>query len=379
MKLKFILYSVLLSVLFVSCEKDDPVIINPYKRTVLVYLIAENNLSSYSNQNIRDMLNGVTKETLNNGNLLVYWDPSDKPPRLLKIDLDKHGKADTTTVKVYEEQNSASPEVVRNVINETLNNFKADSYGLVLWSHGSSWLPANYASMLRWFGQDGNNKMDIKELSSAIPDNVFDFILFDACYMASIEVIYELRNKASYIIGSPVEILGNGFPYQLIIKPLFSTTLDLTGICDNFYNFYDQQTGLHRSAAVSITATEYLEELTQVTREILNGKETEVHGLSVTNIQKLDYLASSRILYDFDDFIKNFASEEQYINFQTALSNAIIYKEHTPKSTFVAGGSAFAIDINYFSGLSTYIPRSSYSLLNEWYRENTDWYKAVYE
>lgn len=34
----------------------------------------------------------------------------------------------------------------------------------------------------------------------ALPDHLFEFIIFEACNMAGIEVAYELRNKAAYIM-----------------------------------------------------------------------------------------------------------------------------------------------------------------------------------
>ena len=41
--------------------------------------------------------------------------------------------------------------------------------------------------------------MNIDALAAALPVR-FDFILMDACLMGSVEVVYELRNKADFII-----------------------------------------------------------------------------------------------------------------------------------------------------------------------------------
>lgn len=62
--------------------------------------------------------------------------------------------------------------------------------------------------MLRSFGQDESNWMEIDELAEALPDHVFDFIMFDACYMASTESSLCFRDKADYILASPTEVLG---------------------------------------------------------------------------------------------------------------------------------------------------------------------------
>ena len=51
--------------------------------------------------------------------------------------------------------------------------------------------------------------MEIDDLAKGLPDDLFDFILFDACYMASVECTYELRNKAEYILASPTETMAD--------------------------------------------------------------------------------------------------------------------------------------------------------------------------
>ena len=82
-------------------------------------------------------------------------------------------------------------------------------------------------SYLRSFGQDGkNNFMEINDLASALSKYHFDFILFDACYMSCAEVAYAFRECADYIIGSPTEILANGFPYQSIMGDMFKKEAD---------------------------------------------------------------------------------------------------------------------------------------------------------
>ena len=45
----------------------------------------------------------------------------------------------------------------------------------------------------------------------------FDFIMFDACFMMSVEVAYEVRNYTDYYIGSPTENPGPGAPYDKVV------------------------------------------------------------------------------------------------------------------------------------------------------------------
>ena len=63
--------------------------------------------------------------------------------------------------------------------------------------------------------------------------------MFDDCNMTGVEVAYELRNNAHYIIGSPTEIMAYGMPYELLWRELSKTQPDYNHICTEFINFYN--------------------------------------------------------------------------------------------------------------------------------------------
>lgn len=375
MKIKYIAFILILFTGLLSCEKEELQISGSVKRTVLIYMAADNTLSRYGYGNITNILKGAGDKNLNGGNLLIYFDPIDSVPQLLQIVTDKNGVAQKQVIRTYPEHNSASAEVMNEVIASVTRDFPAESYGLVLWSHATAWLPYNIGSMLRSFGQDGSNVMELDELAAAVPDQVFDFILFDACYMASIEVAYAMRHKADYIIASPTETLAEGFPYDRIIAPMFSEKAALETICSRFYDYYNNQSSY---ATVSLTATAHLEELTTLTKEILQGKVEDIYALPLKNMQQLEYLTYNRhALYDYDDFIGRLASPEQYATFQKLMSQTVLYKSHTPRAIFAIGNGT-TLPINHYSGLSIYVPQKSLTTLNAWYKQQIEWYKAVY-
>lgn len=103
---------------------------------------------------------------------------------------------------------SASGEVLHSVIHDAITAFPAMEYGLILWSHGTGWLPEGVfdtlkhgnRSKFRSFGFDSGKEMKITELAENLPVK-FEFIIFDACLMSNIETLYELRNAANYIIA----------------------------------------------------------------------------------------------------------------------------------------------------------------------------------
>lgn len=361
--------------LFWGCTSDVPDPVAP-TRTVLIYMAADNSLSSYSYDNIESIVQGTSASALNGGNLLIYVDAKNAAPQLLQIKVKSDGKIQKLSVEDYPEQNSADPSVMRGVFDKVIGDYPADSYGLVLWSHGTAWLPYNVQPMLRSFGQDESNWMEIDELAEALPDHVFDFIMFDACYMASTEVAYALRDKADYILASPTEVLGEGFPYKLIIGNFFTETAGLQQIAETFYNYYNQKEKIiEQSASVSLIATEQLDNLAAICREIVIGKENAIASLPIQELQQLEYLGYTyHALYDFDDFISRLATETQYTNYLSILNKVVLYKQTTPNATYFKG----QLVINQFSGLSIYVPQNGLATLNDWYK-GMEWYRAVYE
>ena len=236
MKAKYIVIFLLSLLSFVACDKEEVVIPTTAPRTVLIYFAGDNSLSGYVSQNLRAIKEGIERDGLNNGNLLIYTDKQNEAPQLFQLKLE----ADTIRQIVLEtyasNQNSASTETLTQIIDKVQKEYPADSYGLVLWSHGTGWLPSDIYSYLRSFGQDGkNNFMEINDLASALSKYHFDFILFDACYMSCAEVAYAFRGCADYIIGSPTEILANGFPYQTIMWDMFKKKADVVGIATKIY------------------------------------------------------------------------------------------------------------------------------------------------
>lgn len=380
MKAKYIVIFLLSLLSFVACDKEEVVIPTTAPRTVLIYFAGDNSLSGYVSQNLRAIKEGIERDGLNNGNLLIYTDKQNEAPQLFQLKLE----ADTIRQIVLEtydsNQNSASTETLTQIIDKVQKEYPADSYGLVLWSHGTGWLPSDIYSYLRSFGQDGkNNFMEINDLASALSKYHFDFILFDACYMSCAEVAYAFRGCTDYIIGSPTEILANGFPYQSIMGDMFKKDADVVGIATQFYEHY--KNGIYPYATISVIKSSALDELATISRAIFKDKtETDLFAVPVKDLQIMEYLTHNyHALYDFDDYVSRLATAEQYAKFKQALDKAITYKAATPKSFYsYPYPSGTPLPINKFSGLSIYVPQEALPKLNEWYKY-LEWYKDVYQ
>lgn len=377
MKINYILLTCLIAVTLCACNDTIPETPDPEDnsgsqktpagelagRTVLVYIAADNSLTSYGTESLENITKGATAEALAGNNLLVYKDGKYETPVLLRIT----PEGQETVIEYTDDENSASPATLRSVIEETMKGYPAKSYGLILWSHGSNWFPSSMAT--KAFGQDGSNWMELAGLQQAIPDDTFDFIIFDACYMGGIEVAYALKNKAGYLIASPAEIMGDSFPYRTCLPYLFTEPADLPAVCEDYYRYYSQSSG-----TIALISLKKLDKLAETTQEIMKANFSKTDTVTRKTLQKY-FRTPYYNMYDFDDYIGRIATPETYTHFQAALNEAVPVKKATPSFML----SSYGFHITHFSGLSTFIlyPSLNEALVNE-YRE-MDWYKAVYE
>ena len=386
----------LIACLFFSCGKNedggkiDP---PPVKsgRTILVYMAADNNLVNSAWQNVDQMLVGM--ESID-GNLIVYIDPQGGTPQLLKIE--SGGKK--TVVEEYAKENSASTSVLSRVIARTKALYPAESYGLVLWSHGLGWAPAGVipksysaddlwrkdpnAPLTKWFAQDGANYIDISDLAGALPrDREFDFLLFDACFMGSVEALYELRNAAKYIIASPTEILSSGFSYDAILPELFADTPRFEEVCRLFVDYYRQSSSTWPYASVGLIKSDELDALAAAAKAFYASASPA--SADVSQVQYLERM-QTHVFHDLLDYYSKIGGDAAlYAAFAGQLRKTVVYEDHTEYVFSAYSGPGvgpfnMCVKLNTFCGLSTYVPRdlSALQLLQESYKE-TPWAKAV--
>lgn len=372
---------------FISCADSDT-IKKDIERTVLVYMAADNNLSSFGNTNIQLMLQGMKNVE---GRLVIYLDPSNDVPRLVMIEGNSAPKLDSLVT--YSEENSASPEVLRRTIQDVRNLYPSNSYGLILWSHGMGWLPEKYnfhrsysAGLVRYtnlptkyFGQDTHPRdgamesfMETDELMAGISGH-FNFIMFDACFMGAVEVLYGLRDYADYFIASPAEILANGFPYDKIVPWLWGDEEDLKRVCAEYFNYYntypDPNNAGWNSATVALVKSSELQHLVVLTSNIVG----ENKCIASTDVWRYPLSKSSlpNVFYDLGDYINTYGDESQQSAYKQQLEKTVVFKAATP--TFFGQ----TIPTDKFSGLSVYIPQTRWDDMNQIYYQ-LEWACTVY-
>lgn len=402
--MRFKLYFVLcicLSALLVSCEdNNDSPRPEPLdgSRTVLVYIVADHNglnendnNRDFADRDIQEMLQGMKSVDTSLFNLLVYVDDNNAPV-LFRIGKDSKGNTYKDILKEYNEQVSTDVSVMKEVLNRAFYEYPADSYGLVYWSHGEGWIPyplrAASKASTRWIGQDcgdGDSRMDISEFASVLAStHHMDFIMFDACFMQSVEAAYELREFTDYYIGSPSENPGPGAPYDKIVPLMFkrNAAIDMAiGYFDTYNALYkdgkdianDNWTG---GTAIAVLRTDAMENLAEATRKALTGVSVDnaVLRRDVFNYDKRSAFSSNYVgYYDMVGMMRQLVDEDVFVVWKQAFDDALSYW-NTTERIYSMYASMFSMSGTY--GVTHYIPNSNQSAALSSYR-STAWYTAA--
>lgn len=379
-----------LLVLLCSCVKDDTPDPLPTERTVFVYLAGDNDLSVSVSAVVESIRSGWSHT---GGNCLIYTDPADAPPRLLRVrgGCSAHPTPYIETVATYEEENSASAEVFARVVRHVVSHYPAPNYGLIFASHATGWMPsgtlANPRSVARTVGSDTDpgtvegapREMELADFAAAIPEGQFDFIIFEACLMAGVEVAYELRGKTDYILASSAELLVPGFVpiYGKSQHYLFDTKLTveqaLTGFATDYHAYINTQSGAHRSATLSIIKTSELAPLALLLKGV------SLSGASLTETQHFDRPGSygENIItpryFDLLHAAEQTATPTQYEAISKKLNDIVVWKAATPSILWGYNG----FEVKHHCGLTTYIEQPQLPELNSAYKQ-TAWYNAIH-
>lgn len=382
-----------------SCTKVDETKSLPIDRdkdAVLIYMASDNNLYSYAVKNISVMESRYDESSPKQ--IFVYLDILGGDAQLMRIVTTPKGKTSRSEIlKTYKKPDSSNPEILNQVIQDAQALIGSNRVtDIVLWSHGRAWMPHNYAPILSIrdnpsqqtstdgitqysFGVDNTAsgaEMNIDALAAVLANYKFDNILFDACYMSSIEVLYQLRNSAACIVASPAEVLADGFAYSVITPMMVGAKLDGPALSKAFFDFYNGKTGPSRSATIAAIDCSKLDPFAVAVKAVVD-KYADVIDNDVmrTKVGQYDRNEGNEYLYDLKTYItqviKTYANpasaDLELSTFNAAFDAVVIYEAHTP---FMIG--ELSLDGTY--GVSGYIPsKSSAKYVSNMYFKTLDW------
>ncbi len=400
MKIKYLITSLALALLLsVSCSDSTPPETPKPRNTMIMYVLADSNLKPHLDGNIADILSIVPTALPANGRIFIYYD-SKTEVTLYEVVV-QDGKAEKTECKSYPQRNSLDPTNMAEVINDVkaINDSRTDeisigeTYGIVFSSHATGWFPAEIspnvpmgqtlpehdfrkpdgALMTRFFGDDGGARMSMPGLVQGLSPIHFDYILFDACFMSSIEALYDMRGSADYVIASPAEIMAAGFPFKKTIPILFDNKRELpdrlTGTAQAFMDYYNNEAST-QSGAIVVVRTSALDNIASAVRDVYAKNSCEIDADYIQPLESMH----THAFFDLANYIlARSVSPADYYAFIEALDNALLYEGHTSQIYSAYGGF---FDASYVSGISTYIPRDQFPVTRNAWLE-TAWAKYV--
>lgn len=390
MNLRFIIIGFIGCLFLVSCHKDHDKIVPVLEsqKTVFMYLPWASNLVSAFNQNISDMEKAVCLNNgLGNNRLIVFMSTSSTKASMYEIVYDGTS-CQHIELKEYTNPAFTTEGGITSILKDVKNFAPAEIYSMIIGCHGMGWIPVNgtqtrgeeavklyweYKNIpqTRYFG--GTTKYfqtDISTLTEGIAGAgmKMEYILFDDCYMSSIEVAYELKDVTDYLIASTSEVMMYGMPYEVIGSSLLGET-DYKSVCDGFYSFYSAYS-LMPCGALAVTDCRELDELALIMKRINDKYMFDTSLLS--ELQRLDGYTPI-IFYDYGDYVEHLCEDDILLTeYQDQMARVIPHKVCTECIYSMTRGK---IVVNSYSGVTTSDPSTSTYTLD---KTNTSWYKATH-
>lgn len=369
------------------------------RQTLMMYFCGKD-LYYYYKNNLNDVATALASNIMPLGRIVAFTQPTDTEGYIVEYRYDEltNGcRRDTLVRYPTLPGRTTEPETMSSILADMAEVAPAEQYGLQLASHAKGWLPASIegSSQLqrlsagagdalwrkapgavdtRWFGHDRGRYMNITELAEAIDATGihFDYLLFDACFMSSVEALYDLRNSADYIIASPCEVMGHGFPYDTSIPALFTNdgaNYDLTALCRTYYDYY-AGTDSYNSGCIALTVCSELDALAEAMHAINTGATKQVDA---SKLQSYDGMREHQF-YDLENYVLELtddpALEERFVK-QMERCFPTAARLHT--SQFYSVYNNRMNDIGYYSGVTTYAPATTYQA--DW--QQTAWYAVT--
>ena len=197
--------------------------------------------------------------------------------------------------------------------------------------------------------------------------------------MSNVESAYDLRNATERIVASPCEVMGRGFPYDLVMPQLLldnGTRFDLDGVCREYVGEYKKNNSSACSALIDCTQMEAL--AAAVKRVNTVGSQAVV----LDKVQVYEGISSrdnpTHIFYDLEDYVQQSCTDAQAVaDFSAQLDRTVSSRYHT--DTFYSAYNNRNNAINHYSGITTSAPimlDAASQYRDEW--QQTEWYKATH-
>lgn len=368
------------------------------KWTILVYLNAANDLYTYSTLNMNQM-----EQVAGNPDVrfVVQWKQSKSAfagstfdgVRRYLVKPDNTSAIASTVVQnnltdsFGNALDMGNPQTLKDFLDWGVANYPADRYCLILWNHGNGWKRSGDDDQGRAFSYDDQYGTSIKswQTDQALAGHHFDIIAWDASLMQMMEVAYEVRNFADYVVGSEESPPGEGYPYHLIFDNFAANpTAPTATLADAFVQGMQEQSqpgGLYEFRKITQSVLEssklgaVASALGTLSQELQNAQPATAAQIQAIRNNAQSYSPTpSRVYRDIVDICLRIEADLTFpssvrtasANVRAAIAQATVSEYHNAQSPNSHG---LAIDFSSAGAFAAY--KTDYQQLH--FSQDTNW------
>lgn len=241
----------------------------------------------------------------------------------------------------------------------SIKNYPAKHYVLIVWNHGAGWnkdvsFAANKGIS---YDDETSNHITTPQLRQAMEAiGKIDVFGMDACLMQMVEVGYEIRKQADYIVASEETEPGDGYTYNTWLGPLAANPAmggeELAKAMVNSYT--DHYQAINQGATQSALKTASLEKYAALSNDWVNAVMAAGDLANVKNARakaQAFYYSSNKDAYHFIKLVSEASANADVAAKGKVLMDFI-------KNDLVVLSRATGAKYANANGLAVYVPAS---------------------
>lgn len=271
-----------------------------------------------------------------------------------------------TTCVDLGELNMGDPKTLTEFVQWAVKEYPAKKRALVLWNHGGGWRDVYARAVARssktsrlergiaWDDTNGGDFLEMREVRQALESSnqKLDLIGADACLMGMLEVAYELRERAGFLVASEDLEPGPGWDYVRALGLLQASPAlparDFSALLAREYHLSYGTNEATTCSAIQLDAVQPLAEaLDRLAGEMipLLGEAGAKEKLRLKNNKVPGYPAKPREFLDLGGLLEWLGTNvtgkarESVASARSALASAVV----TNLSSSVLGGTGLSI------------------------------------
>lgn len=398
-----ILSLILLSGILSGCRdpKKEPPADGEVTNVTLIYAVNHNNLAPDFIQNRNQILNAASSFNNVTDKVLLY--SYENEGCTLKELVYGLSGPEFKVIKNYDKGVlSTTPDRIAEVMEYVAVNYPTCDKTLFLWGHGVGPVnPSKYSHLpaqpvqkscrksmddeIKYsFGGeyiDDNSRVmdyiDLDKLAESIPSGMFHTLWFDCCYMSSIEVAYQLRDKCRYFVAYPTEIYSDGLPYDKVLPFTVGETPELVEAARELYDSYNTK---GYPVTVSVMDLSKIEKFAESVKDYVSKLEKEPDFTDIVNYSRLTMPRPNSSVkhpyYDLIGWLREGADNSPELRskfnaLKSAYNNMMIYTASGARDF-----NGHTIDPEGYFGISFYPYNNDNSQRDNYYHK-LDWWQDV--